>query len=163
MVPMLVLRWFVPLRLYAESNSSRRLAATILKSPEKDLPLVGFYYFRTSLPFYLRRRVGLVSKEWGEMTSNYQVVHQAAARRAGAGNPGEGLLVELREFCQLANSTSPATLVLLRNDQIGLLSSCARNLEPLWTEEDDSVWEIPPARARPSESRPSRVVAPFQP
>ena len=69
-------------------HSSRRLAATILASPERDSPIFGYYYFRTSLPFYLRRPVGLLSVEWGEMTSNYQVAHQAEARRAAGGQPG---------------------------------------------------------------------------
>ena len=87
-VPTLVLRWYTPLRLLAETDSSRRLAAAILASPERDSPIFGYYYFRTSLPFYLRRPVGLLSVEWGEMTSNYQVAHQAEARRAAGSQPG---------------------------------------------------------------------------
>lgn len=51
--PLLLVRWIVPLKTYAETNSSRRLASTLLASPERDLPIYGFFYFRTSLPFYL--------------------------------------------------------------------------------------------------------------
>ena len=89
-VPTLVLRWYTPLKLLAETDSSRRLAATILASPERDSPIFGYYYFRTSLPFYLRRPVGLLPIEWGEMTSNYQVAHQAEARRMAGGQSGQG-------------------------------------------------------------------------
>jgi 4-amino-4-deoxy-L-arabinose transferase-like glycosyltransferase len=85
-VPTLVVRWYRPLKLFAEEDSSRRLAATILASPElRDSPVFGYYYFRTSLPFYLRHPVGLLSIEWGEMTSNYQVAFQAEARRTAGG------------------------------------------------------------------------------
>jgi 4-amino-4-deoxy-L-arabinose transferase-like glycosyltransferase len=162
-VPMLVLRWLVPLRLYAESDSSRRLAATILASPEKQLPLFGYYCFRTSLPFYLRRPVGLVSAHWGEMTSNYQVVRQAEARRAGAGHPGEGLLLAPAEFHALANSTAQPLLVMVPNTRVGNLSEDVGRIEPLWNEWDLSIWEVSPAKATPQESRPSHIVSPFQP
>jgi len=162
-VPMLVLRWLLPLKLYAETNSSRRQAATILSSPQKQAPLFGYYCFRTSLPFYLRRPVGLVSAEWGEMTSNYQVARQAEARRAGAGQPGEGLLLDLAEFRALANSTQQAILVMAPNAQVGNLSENVGRIEPLWTEWDFSVWEVSPAQATAQKSGPSHVVSPFQP
>ncbi len=71
-VPLVIVRWIGPLRTYAVTSSSRQLARTILASPEKDLPLYGYHYFRTSLPFYLRRPVGLITaSDGGEMTSNY--------------------------------------------------------------------------------------------
>ena len=162
-VPMLVLRWLVPLKLYAETDSSRRLAATILTSPEKQSPLFGYYCFRTSLPFYLRRPVGLVSAHWGEMTSNYQVGQQAEARRAGAANPGEGLLLAPAEFRALANSTGQPLLVMVLNSQVGKLSENVGRIEPLWNEWDFSIWEVPPAKATLQESGPSHVVSPFQP
>jgi len=162
-VPLLVLRWLGPLRLYAETHSSRRLAATILASPEKEASIIGYYGFRTSLPFYLRRRIGLVSARWGEMTSNYQVAHQEAARRRGVGHPGEGLLLELAEFRALANSTTQPILVLVPNPQVGSLAQNVARLEPLWNEWTYSVWEVLPAKAAPKETRPSRVVAPFHP
>ena len=163
MVPMLVLRWLVPLKLYAETDSSRRVAATILTSPEKQSPLFGYYCFRTSLPFYLRRPVGLVSAHWGEMTSNYQVVQQAEARRAGAAHPGEGLLLAPAEFRALANSTAQPLLVMVPNTQVGKLSEDVGRIEPLWTEWDFSIWEVSPAKATPQEGGPSHVISPFQP
>jgi 4-amino-4-deoxy-L-arabinose transferase-like glycosyltransferase len=90
-VPTLVVRWYTPLKLFAEQDSSRRLAATILASPElRDSPVFGYYYFRTSLPFYLRRPVGLLSIKWNEMTSNYQVAFQAEARRTSGSPPPVG-------------------------------------------------------------------------
>ena len=71
-VPLVMIRWVGPLRTYAATSSSRQLAQSILASPEKDLPLYGYYYFRTSLPFYLQRPVGLITAfDGGEMTSNY--------------------------------------------------------------------------------------------
>jgi hypothetical protein len=162
-VPMLVLRWLVPLELYAATNSSRRLATTILTSPERESPLFGYHCFRTSLPFYLRRPVGLVSTHWGEMTSNYQVVQQAEARLAGAGHPGEGLLLAPVEFRVLSNSNAQPLLVIVLNSQVGKLSEDAGRIEPLWNEWDFSIWEIPPAKAAPQESAPLRVVSPFVP
>src|SRR5208282_5460936 len=42
-VPSLLLRCYVPLRLLAEADSSRRLAQTILASPERDSPIFGYY------------------------------------------------------------------------------------------------------------------------
>jgi hypothetical protein len=162
-VPMLVLRWLVPLKLYAETNSSRRQAATLLSSPQKQAPLFGYYCFRTSLPFYLRRPVGLVSAQWGEMTSNYQVARQAEARRAGVGQPGGGLLLDLAEFRALADSTQQPILVMAPNAQVGNLSENVGRIEPLWTEWDFSIWEVSPAQATAQKRGPSHVVSPFQP
>jgi 4-amino-4-deoxy-L-arabinose transferase-like glycosyltransferase len=70
-VPLLLLRWAVPLEGYAEARSSRQLAREILTSPERSLPIYGYYYFRTSLPFYLKGPVGLVTSGGSETTSNY--------------------------------------------------------------------------------------------
>jgi 4-amino-4-deoxy-L-arabinose transferase-like glycosyltransferase len=162
-VPMLVIRWLVPLKLYAETNSSRRQAAAILSSPQKQAPLFGYYCFRTSLPFYLRRPVGLISSQWGEMTSNYQVVRQAEARRAGAGQAGKGLLLDLAEFRALANSTQQVILVMVPNAQVGNLSENVERIEPLWAEWDFSVWEVLPAQATAEKGGRSRVVSPFRP
>jgi 4-amino-4-deoxy-L-arabinose transferase-like glycosyltransferase len=162
-VPMLVLRWLVPLKLYAEAESSRRLAATILTSPEKQALLFGYHCFRTSLPFYLRRPVGLVSVHWGEMTSNYQAVQQAEARRAGVAHPGEGLLLAPAEFRALANSTGQPLLVMVLNSQVGKLSEDVGRIQPLWTEWEFSIWEVSPAKATPRERGAAHVVSSFQP
>jgi 4-amino-4-deoxy-L-arabinose transferase-like glycosyltransferase len=162
-VPVLVLRWLVPLKLYAETDSSRRLATTILDSPERRSPLFGYHCFRTSLPFYLRHPVGLVSAHWGEMTSNYQIQRQAEARRAGVSHPGEGLLLTPAEFRALASSTPQPLLVMVLNSQIGKLSEDVERIEPLWNEWDFSIWEVSPAKAVVSESGPTHIVSPFVP
>ena len=162
-VPTLVLRWYAPLRLLAETHSSRRLAATILSSPERDAPILGYYYFRTSLPFYLRRPVGLLSGEWGEMTSNYQVAHQAEARRAAGGQPGKGVLVTLPEFRALTKSNVKPILVMTPNPLVEDLWGNVGRIDPLWNESDFSVWEVPPANSARPDSKPTHVVAPFQP
>jgi len=162
-VPMFALRWYAPLELLTETHSSRRLAATILASPERDSPIFGYYYFRTSLPFYLRHPVGLLSAEWGEMTSNYQVAHQAAARRAASGDPGKGILVTVPEFLALKKSNTQPILVMTPNTLVENLWGNAGRIDPLWNESDFSVWDIPPANAARPESAPARVVTPFQP
>lgn len=162
-VPTLALRWYAPLERLAETNSSRRLAATILESPERNAPIFGYYYFRTSLPFYLRRPVGLLSVEWGEMTSNYQVAHQAEARRASAGRPGKGVLLTLPEFCALTQSNTQPILVMTPDALVEDLWKNAGRIDPLWNESDFSVWEVPPANVARPESRPTHVIAPFQP
>jgi 4-amino-4-deoxy-L-arabinose transferase-like glycosyltransferase len=80
-VPLLLLRWAVPLEGYAEARSSRQLAREILGSAERSLPIYGYYYFRTSLPFYLKGPVGLVTSGGSETTSNYIVAQFQALRR----------------------------------------------------------------------------------
>ena len=161
-VPSLVLRWYAPLELLAQSDSSRRLASTILASPERDSPIFGYYYFRNSLPFYLQRPVGLLSVEWGEMTSNYQVAHQAEARRAGD-HPGNGVLVTLPEFIALKKSNLRPILVMVPNRLVEDLWRNVGHIDPLWNESNFSVWEIPPANAVRPDSAPAHMVTPFQP
>jgi 4-amino-4-deoxy-L-arabinose transferase-like glycosyltransferase len=162
-VPMFVLRWYAPLKLLTEAHSSRGLAATILASPERDSPIYGYYYFRTSLPFYLRRPVGLLSVKWGETTSNYQVAHQEAARQAAGRDPGKGILVTLPEFLALKKSNTQPILVMAPNALVENLWVTAGRIDPLWNEADFSVWEIPPANAARQDNVPAKVVAPFQP
>jgi 4-amino-4-deoxy-L-arabinose transferase-like glycosyltransferase len=163
MVPAIALRCSTPLRLVAETHSSRRLAQTILASPERDLPIFGYYYFRNSLPFYLRRQVGLLSIHWGEMTSNYQVAYQAAARRIAGRQAGQGVLVTLPEFRAFAKSNVQPILVLTPNVLVEDLWGNVGRIDPLWNEGDFSVWEIPPANGARLEKRPTHVVAPFRP
>jgi hypothetical protein len=149
--------------MISEANSSRRLAATILASPERDSPIFGYYYFRNSLPFYLRRPVGLLSVQWGEMTSNYQVMRQAEARRAAGGQSGKGVLVTLPEFRALAKTNSQPILVMIPNALVEDLWGNVGRIDPLWSESDISIWEVPAASAGRRESRPTHVVTPFQP
>ena len=162
-LPTLVFRWYVPLELLAENNSSRRVAATILASPERGSPIFGYYYFRDGLPFYLRRPVGLVSVEWGEMTSNYQVAYQAEARRKAAGNPGKGLLVTLAEFRALKKANTQPILVIAPNALVENLWQNVGRVDPLWNEADFSIWGIPPASAVRPEDAPQHLALPSQP
>lgn len=158
-VPLLVVRWLVPLRTYAASTSSRSLAEVILASPEKDLPLYGYYYFRTSLPFYLRRPVGLVTADASEMTSNYvaerlsELRHDVTPAGPAASDDRTGLLptpvlIEVTDLKAL--SSRQPTLVLARNAHVGQLAKLFAGMEPLWAGWDYSVWEIP---GRKSETR----------
>ena len=150
--PLMLVRWFRPLELFASAKSSRALAQTILDSPQKNLPVYGYYYFRTGLPFYLRRPVGLISSTAGELTSNYIVTQwagfqevarsgQLPQRLAPAATDGMPLVMEEEEW--LAKRRSTPVLVLVRNNQVKELDDSVRTMEPKWTGWQYSVWEIP--------------------
>jgi hypothetical protein len=158
--PMLLVRWIAPLRVYAETNSSRRLANTILSSPERDLPIYGYYYFRASLPFYLRRPVGLVTTRGNELTSNYlawrvrairqrsslEVAPQALPRTFKDLDPlpvDQRRLLDILEFIALTRASPQPRLILVRNTHVGTLAHDVDRVEPLWTGWGFSVWEIP--------------------
>jgi 4-amino-4-deoxy-L-arabinose transferase-like glycosyltransferase len=157
--PLLLVRWMAPLKSYAETNSSRELAETILSSPERDLPIYGYYYFRTSLPFYLRRPVGLVTTRGNELTCNYLA---SRVRKIRGSSPGAGpkvfprtfqaldplpldqrRLLDILEFIDLVHSSPPPRLILVRNTHVSMLAHEVDRLEPLWTGWGFSVWEIP--------------------
>jgi 4-amino-4-deoxy-L-arabinose transferase-like glycosyltransferase len=159
--PLLIARWIVPLEVYAATSSSRQLAQTILQSPEKDLPIYGYYYFRPGLPFYLRRPVGLVTFDADELTSNYVVLRwqklrqpklsgSADAARADIGQGhlktaaanGTPLLVEGRELPALVDASGTPWLVLLRSDRVAQLAEALGPLEPLWDGWGYSVWKV---------------------
>lgn len=169
--PALFVRWLPALKAYASTSSSRRLAQNILSSPQKDWPVISLYYFRTGLPFYLQRPVGLVSADGGQMTSNYQALRysqfyserHAQPRAAGApstpvlapplppqskpqlGLPFGGVLIDPADFEHRLRDSPQGTLVLVRNDQAQLLmdSTPADSLVlGLWTGWQDSVWEV---------------------
>lgn len=142
-VPLLLLRWIQPLATYASTASSRSLARNILEGPERDRPVYGYYYFRTSLPFYLRRPVGLVTADGDEITSNY-VVARFAGLRGKPLNPGapEPLLAGPDEFERFAGHPRP-TLVMVRNEFVPQLAAQVGRLESLWEGWQYSVWEIP--------------------
>jgi 4-amino-4-deoxy-L-arabinose transferase-like glycosyltransferase len=158
--PMLLVRWIAPLKAYAESNSSRRLADTILSSPERELPIYGYYYFRTSLPFYLRRPVGLVTTGGNELTCNYlasrvREIRQTASPELGSGalprtfkdlDPlplDQRRLLDILEFIDLVRSSPQPRLILVRNTHVSMLAREVDRFEPLWTGWDYSVWKIP--------------------
>lgn len=153
-VPLLLVRWGAAISAYANASSSRRLAQTILKSPEKDLPIYGFYCFRTSLPFYLRRCVGLVTADGSELTSNYISANLARVRRetaAGAPETGAGfepLLMDAGDFrIRMMHGKRPF-LVLARNRDVVKLSQQIYEMEPLWNDWEYSIWKIPPDQAQ---------------
>jgi len=167
--PMLLGRWIAPLRAYADSISSRRLADTILSSPEKDLPIYGYYYFRTSLPFYLRRPVGLVTTGGGELTSNYLAwrVRQVRSQPSPEAAPtalartfkdldplpvDQRRLLDILELIDLNRSSPRPRLILARNSHVSLLAHDVDRVEPLWTGWGFSVWKIPEGSQKP-ESR----------
>jgi hypothetical protein len=162
-VPLVLIRCYAPIRVMAETHSSHGVAQTILSSPEHDLPIYGYYYFRTSLPFYLQRPVGLVSVEWGEMTSNYVVARQEAERRVPGTNPGKGILMTLPEFLALRKATPRPILVMTPNRLVESVWMAAGHLDPLWSESNFSIWEIPVFSGSKPENSPGRVVPPFQP
>jgi hypothetical protein len=158
--PALLARWIAPLRIYADTNSSRRLANTILSSPERDLPVYGFYYFRTSLPFYLRRPVGLVTTDGNELTSNYlawrvrQIRHESSSQAAPQPLPpsfqdldpppvDQRRLLNILELIHLTRSSSQPRLILVRNTHVSLLANDLDRVDPLWAGWGFSVWEIP--------------------
>ncbi len=149
-VPLLLIRWVAPLHVYSEGASSRQLAQTLLRSPEKDLPLYGYYCFRTSLVFYLRRPVGLVTHGGSELTSNYISRHLRELRDRptpawpGPGQP-EPLLIDGTDLKTRALNTPRALLVMVRNRDVTKLSRTVPRLEPLWNDWEFSVWKIPAA------------------
>ncbi len=67
LTPMLGLMLLGPLGVPAAARSARDLAAQVPPGAR----VVGVMEFRTSLPFYLRRPVLLVSRDGQELTSNY--------------------------------------------------------------------------------------------
>ena len=151
-VPLLLVRWIEPLRIYAVTSSGRQLARTILESPERDLPLYGYYCFRTSLPFYLRRPVGLVTAGASELTSNYVSARlpelRRQAPRAASLGPAEPnpLLMDGTDLRARARYSPQAVLMLVRNRDVGKLSQAVPQMEPLWNAWEYSVWKIPAAR-----------------
>ena len=184
-VPLLFVRWWPALKAYADTHSSRRLAETLRASAEKDWPIYGYYFFRTSLPFYLRRPVGLVTFDSSELTSNYLVAQVREMKRRNpslgggrAKNSAEArltfseldpvplddrLLLDITELVALTRSSSRPRLVLLRNTHVGELSQAAGDIEPLWNEWDYSVWKLPQANPASEEQKTGRIVSPFRP
>src|SRR5690348_6413564 len=156
--PLMLVRWFRPPELFASTSSSRALAHTILDSPQRNLPIYGYHYFRTGLPFYLRRPVGLISSTADELTSNYVVTQWPRIRResesgklprilAPQETDGRPLVMDLTEW--LAKRPSKPELVLVRNDQVKGLANAVQAMDPMWTGWQYSVWEIPASSGSP--------------
>ena len=158
--PLLLARWIAPLKSYAQANSSRQLANTILSSPERDLPIYGYYYFRTSLPFYLRRPVALITTNGNELTSNYLASRVRRIRPGSSQEAGpkayprtfkdldpapaaQRQLLDILEFIDLVHSSPSPRLVVVRNTHVSMLAHEVDRLEPLWTGWGYSVWKTP--------------------
>ena len=162
-VPVLLLRWRVPLKTYATISSSSRLAERILSTPDRSLDIYGYYYFRTSLPFYLRRPIGLVTTDGNELTSNYVASRWPEMRQhARAQDPEQapqGSLPPHRaqtlqtnpllggaSFDALLSASAKPMLVMVRNTNVAELAQKAGRMESLWGAWEYSVWRIPAAK-----------------
>jgi 4-amino-4-deoxy-L-arabinose transferase-like glycosyltransferase len=147
-MPLLALRWWQPIRQYAFVSSSKSLAEAIDRGPDRGMPVYGYYYFHTSLPFYLQRPVGLVTGDASQFTSNY------VAARLGAPGPdrvvkmmaADGVALPLvvtgREFTALGRSPPAPFLVMVRNDQSLDIENLPSVVQPLWTAWKYSVWGV---------------------
>jgi 4-amino-4-deoxy-L-arabinose transferase-like glycosyltransferase len=147
-MPLLGVRWWLPLRQYALVSSSKSLAEAIDRGPDHNIPVYGYYYYRTSLPFYLRRPVGLVTADGDEFTSNYIAVHWPALRQDQFPNmmapDGAALPLALTgsEFTALGRSPPTPFLVMVRNDEVSDVEKLQGVIEPLWQAWKYSVWEV---------------------
>lgn len=157
--PLLVVRMRGPLKSYFDAFSSRQLAGTILRNPEKHLTVYGYYYFRTSLPFYLGRPVGLVTEDGDEITSHYAMAHLDSARRTmlefdqspqtsqSAGPPAEEpLLLTGTQLKALSQSAPGPFLLLVQNNEVDELVRATGSITPQWMGWRYSVWEKAPSR-----------------
>ncbi|MBI1983506.1 MAG: glycosyltransferase family 39 protein, partial [Acidobacteria bacterium] len=152
--PALVVRWWAPLRVYAASSSSRQLAETIRASPQRDLPVYAFYCFRTGLGFYLRRPVGLITNDGGEMTSNYvssrlrelglRSLESNSRANAELGEAAGRLLIHGADLGERARQSSQPWIIIVRHRDVGRLAQSVDQMEPLWNDWQYSIWRIPP-------------------
>ncbi|HEX5482912.1 MAG TPA: phospholipid carrier-dependent glycosyltransferase, partial [Terriglobia bacterium] len=132
-IPLLMVRWILPLSHYFDAFSSRHLAQAILDSPQREMPVYGYYYFRTSLPFYLKRPVGLVTSDGDEITSNYVVSRFEKLRTTEwrfPGAPGqqdspERLLIDAGQLRALSRSAPGPFLLMVQNNEIDQALSVA--------------------------------------
>src|SRR5262249_60366840 len=98
--PALGLLLLKPLEPWAEMRSARALARLLPPGAK----VVSFQAFHTSLPFYLRRPVPLLSGTAGELTSNY-----VCAQRARFG--GDANLVPPRALRTILASGEPVYVI----------------------------------------------------
>lgn len=158
-VPLLAVRWWGTVRSYAAGASTEALASDIARSANRDLPIYGYYYFRTGLPFYLRRPVGLVTTEGGELTSNYIAAHWPAIRAKATGStsvsggPASSLFLTGREFKTLGRSSPEPFLVIVQNDEVPDVDKLASPLLPLWQAWKYSVWKAGGSQAKQASNR----------
>jgi len=154
-MPLLAVRWWDPVRIYAVTSSTERLAAVIERGTERGLPIYGYYYFRTGLPFYLRRPVGLLSTGGSEFTSNYIAAHWPAIRASAAASPSMGtrpnavLFPTQEEFSSLGHASSHPFLVIVQNEEVPDVAKQEAVFQPLWEAWKYSVWEASGSPEKP--------------
>lgn len=161
-VPLLAIALFQPLASYAQIDSSRDLAKTIQRSAARNMPIYGYYYFRTGLPFYLQRPIGLVTEDGDETTSNYITARFSRFHNAPAASiaqdasasplPTRGPLIDGLELKPLIGN-SPF-LLMARNNQMSDLLSNYSGMEPLWTGWRFSILLVPGGKKKGPGVRP---------
>jgi len=152
-MPLLLVRWAPALEAYANVVSSRRLAQAIHQGPEKDLPVYGYYCFRTSLPFYLQRPVNLVTTDASELTSNYVAANLARMRQETTAAGPDSVLSDPQDLRARVQRATRPLLVMVRVRDAQKLLDAVPNAEPLWTDWEHSIWKIPPGQTEGVGSR----------
>lgn len=152
-VPLLLVRWAPALQAYANVASSRRLAQAIQQGPERDLPVYGYYCFRTSLPFYLQRPVNLVTTDASELTSNYIAANLARMRQQASAAGAEPVLSDPEDLRERIQRATRPMLVMVRVRDVQKLLDAVPEAEPLWTDWEHSIWKIPAGRSEEVGSR----------
>jgi 4-amino-4-deoxy-L-arabinose transferase-like glycosyltransferase len=146
-VPLLAVRWWDTVQTYAATASTKRLAAAITLAPERNRKIYGYYYFRTGLPFYLRRPVGLLTTQGSEFTSNYIAAHwpsiraQAVTAESTASGPATELFPDSAEFAALGQTAPRPFLVIVQNSEVPDVAKEEKQFLPLWQAWAYSVWE----------------------
>jgi 4-amino-4-deoxy-L-arabinose transferase-like glycosyltransferase len=140
---------FGGVREYAEASSSRALAARLSALPETT-ELAGLECYPNGLSFYLRRTMTVITRDGGELTSNYVLY---MLRRAEAWPPGVVRLEELPSW--LASRPHPVYL-LARGRRLEALRAVAaeRGLEPVDLGGGWHGVELPRPGDAPLEGRP---------
>ena len=148
-VPLLLVRWLPAIAAFAETSSSRRLAQAIERSPEQDLPIYGFYCFRTGMPFYLRRKVNLITSAGSELSSNY-IVATLERRKSMMmmKPPGEPDLMDANGLRVQALKGGMPFLVLVRNRDVTMLAATLPEIKPMVNDWEYSVWKVPAGEAQ---------------
>jgi hypothetical protein len=149
-VPLIGVRCWQVIRQHAIVSSSQGLAQVIERGPVRGIPVYGYYYFRTSLPYYLQRPVGLVTADGDEFTSNYIIARWPGIRSSGPPNISTAngqtlpMLLTGSEFTALGNSPRAPFLVMVRNEEAGDIEKLQGSIDPLWQAWKYTVWAISP-------------------
>lgn len=151
LTPFLFLAAVHPMAIYAERRSARRLAASI----PSDASVVCFDTFRTSLPFYLKRFVTVLSDSGGALTSNYVV-----SQRTRLNEPTLGLLRCLPDVLAAARSS----YVVVQRGQSPRLKPLAPDVHMVVVARDERSALVLASSPVAGSSSPSPcLIAPAQP